>query len=222
MPHFRRGAPVTEDARGIFAADMAANLLAAFLLILALLPYAEPPAGSAARETAMTVTSGRAFVEALHRRAVEGADGGRHVEIRRARDLARACGRPSETEPLNLVILDPQLLPTVARTGCPALARARLLIVPASLKGADGDWSPAVRRLLAVPDTPEAFRRDLLALLQGGVPADAAEAAHTSGMIAAIRRLADDLRRWGDFITAAAIIIFLRRRVSVTRERGSS
>ena len=213
---------MTEDSRGIFTADMAANLLAAFLLILALLPYAETPAVERVSAVPMTVVSGPAFVDALHRRAVDGAERGPAVEIREDRDLAIACARAEASGQAVLLVLDAELLPTVARSGCRALAGARILIVPASLKGADGDWSSAVRRLFAAPDTPETFRRGLLALLQGGPPGGSPDSESSTGMLATLGRLGDDLRRWGDFITAAVMLIFLATRVGTARERGSS
>lgn len=209
---------MTEDARGIFAADMAANLLAAFLLVLALLPYAERSEPAPAPPTAMTVTSGRAFVDALHRHAAQWPDQDVSIEIRHARDVAAACGRPSGGAAA-LLVLDAELLPVIARAGCPALAHARLLLVPPSLKGSDGDWSPAVRRLFAAHDGAEDFRRRLLALLQGGGPGIAADAER--GALAHVMSFGQALRRWGDFITAAVMLIFLVR-VLNARERGSA
>ncbi len=218
MPRHAR--PImTDESRSIFAADMAANLLAAFLLILALMPYAERAEPEAPPTVAMTVTSGRAFVDALHRRAVEGAGPGSSFEIRHERDIAAACGPTSGAAPV-LLVLKAELLPAIARGGCRTRAAAQILIVPSALKAADGDWSPAMRRLLAAPEDPDAFRRRLLALLQGG-PGASGEAGVPPRALAHLLSIGEALRRWGDFITAAVMLILLVR-VRTARERGST
>ena len=210
-----------DGARGLFTADMAANLLAAFLLVLALLPYAEPPSADPSPAVAMTVVSERAFVDALHRRAAEGPSSGRSVDIRHARDMSASCGEASDREARILLVLDPELLPALARSACPGFRGARLLIVPAPLKGPDGDWSQAVRRLFTAPLAPEEFRRALLALLQGGNGTDAADRSRPQGALEILRRRWAEIRPWMDFITAG-VMLALFFRIRNVHARGAS
>ncbi len=209
------------DARGLFAADMAANLLAAFLLVLALLPYAEPPSFDARPAGPLKVASGSAFVDALHRRAVEGAASGDAVEIRDERDVAAACKETSEKGPSILFVLDPLRLPAIARSACSGFPGTRVLIIPASLKGPDGDWSAAVRRLFAAPLSPEDFRRALLMLLQGGDGTGIVDETSASWAFDTLRRRWSEFRAWGDFLVAAAMLSLLFR-IRNTRIRGRS
>ncbi len=210
-----------DDARGLFTADMAANLLAAFLLVLALLPYAEPPAADPSPAAAVTVLSERAFVDALHGRASAGADSGRYFDIRDTRDLAAACREPSERAPTVLPVLDPAILPVIARSNCPQVRAAKVLIVPAPLKGLDGDWSPAMRRLFAAPLAPEEFRRALLSLLRGGDGDTVTETSRSATMLETLRRLWTEIRPWTDFAVGALLLVVLFR-IRNSRTEGAS
>ncbi len=204
-----------KDTDGIFAADLASNLLVVFLLVLAVLPYATQPSTPEKEPDVRRLLTGRAFVEALHDRATGARGPEAFVEIGRGTTGCVKAGGADRIE----VVLDPPAMMRMLRAGCPSGAETRVMIVPASLKGPDGDWSPAMKGLFAAPGGLDRFRDELLRLLERGAEPSTDVPQTFSASLAALR---DGLMRWRDFVTAmlALMLFFGWAKPAYERRRG--
>jgi hypothetical protein len=156
---------------GYFWADLASNILAAFLvLFLATIELSESPNEDASSRysSPFSVLSRQDFIRALHAYALDQQS--EHYRIIGENGETTDCDAINKAGDSSLILIafKTEGLALLSAPSCSLSRRANVLFVPESLQSSKGGFSAAMNDLLADPGDLENFTQALARLLEGG------------------------------------------------------
>ena len=184
---------------GFFLADLSSNILVVFLILFTLVSLVASHAPLASVDikelSSIKLDSGKEFVDTLY--AYETGHSAQRLFIEISGVEIRSS--PSDWSARRALTGDKEAI-------CSALSE----LSPRALKGADRDWSPQVRQLMASQLGPETFQLHLLQLLEGGSSKGGDETLQDT-ILASFKSTLKSVLRWGDFIASlfSAIVMFV-------------